>query len=80
MKEEEAEQQQDSEPKQPKILRDQQTIFGGLPLAETIKFPIIKSLQFQKKEVKKFSLNEFLDHYLQNEAVDQNEEDSQQRQ
>ena len=44
MKEEEAEQQQDTEPKQAKIIRDQQAIFGGLPLAETIKFPIIKSL------------------------------------
>lgn len=51
-----------SQPKQ--LLKDQHVAFGGLPLNDQTKIPIIKYVEAKKKEVKTFSLNEYLDNYL----------------
>jgi hypothetical protein len=55
---------------------DPQTIFGGLPVHNDVKIPIIKKaapanrLKFKinpQKDIKKFSLNQFLDKYLEDD-------------
>ena len=54
---------------------DPQSMFGGLPVHDDVKIPLIKKapanrLKFKSsahKEIKKFSLNEFLDKYLEDD-------------
>ena len=66
----------DKERKQTRqLFSDPQQVFGGLPIHDAPKIPIIKSLpkdqlKFkanQSKQIKKFSLNEFLDKYLEDD-------------